>query len=203
VLFRSGRFEELEAEVKGFVLKYPSIAGWRASLACIYAEMGRRAEAREEFERLAQSDFADFPRDGAWVVGIALLAQVCAFLQDARRAAPLYELLLPFAGHNIIIGAAAVFYGPVSRHLGLLATTMSRWDEAARHFDNALVMNAKLRAKPFEAYSQHEYAAMLLVRRQPGDWERAINFLDQALATASELGMKKLAQDAKALRKGM
>jgi len=198
-----GRFEELETEVKGFVLKYPSIAGWRASLACIYAGMGRRAEAREEFDRLAQDDFAGLPRDGAWVVGIALLAQVCAFLQDAQRASTLYGLLLPFAGHNVIIGAAAVFYGPVSRHLGLLAATMSRWEEAAGHFEEALATSARLGARPFTALSQHEYAAMLLARCQPEDREKAVNLLQQALATASELGMTKLVQDVEALRSGI
>jgi eukaryotic-like serine/threonine-protein kinase len=198
-----GRFEEVEAEVKNFVLRYPSIAGWRASLACIYSGMGRRSQAREEFERLAQNDFAGLPRDGAWVVGIALLAQVCAFLHDAQRAAPLYGLLLPFAGHNVIIGAAAVFYGPVSRHLGLLATTMSHWEEAAGHFEDALATSARLGARPFTAFSQHEYAAMLLARRQPEDREKAFSFLQQALATANELGMKGLAKDVEALRKGI
>jgi hypothetical protein len=108
-----------------------------------------------------------------------------------------------FEGRNVIIGAAAVFYGPVWRHLGLLATSMARWEEAARHSEDALAMNAKLGARPFTAISQHEYAARLLVRRQPDDRERAINLLDQALATASELGMKKrVGKDVEALRVG-
>jgi hypothetical protein len=43
-----GGVEELEEEVRGFVLRYPSIAGWRASLACIYSEPGRAEKARAE-----------------------------------------------------------------------------------------------------------------------------------------------------------
>ena len=195
-----GRFDELEPAIRGFVEKYPSIMGWRASLACIYSEMGRAEEAQKVLEELSSKNFKAFSRDGAWVVSMAVLAQVCASLRDERRAAKLYELLLPFAGRTITVGSAAVFYGPVSRHLGLLAATLSRWEEAARHFEESLEMNEKMGARPFAAFSQHEYAGMLLARGQSSDRERAISLLNQALATARELGMQKLVKDVETLR---
>jgi len=195
-----GRFDELEPAIRGFVEKYPSIMGWRASLACIYSEMGRAEEAQKVLEELSSKNFKAFSRDGAWVVSMAVLAQVCASLRDERRAAKLYELLLPFAGRTITVGSAAVFYGPVSRHLGLLAATLSRWEEAARHFEESLEMNEKMGARPFAAFSQHEYAGMLLARGKPSDRERVISLLNQALATARELGMQKLVKDVETLR---
>jgi predicted ATPase len=194
-----GRFEELEHSVKSFVERYPSIFGWRASLACIYSEMDRVEEARQELERLASRNFTDLPRDGAWLVSVALLAQVCFCLHDRPRAARLYELLLPFAGHNIAIGSAAVFYGPVSRHLGLLAATLDRTEEAASHFEDALKLNAVMGARPFAAFSQHEYGALLLARGRLGERERGIKLLNEALATARELGMAKLIRDTERL----
>jgi tetratricopeptide (TPR) repeat protein len=187
-----GRPEELVEKIKGFVQKYPSITGWRATLAVIYCEMGRREEAQSEFEHLASQGFAELPRDGAWVAALAGLSQVCAFLGDSRRAAALYELLLPFAGRNIVVGSAATFFGTISRQLGFLAATMSRWDEAAKHFEDALEMNAKMGARPFEVYSQHAYGDMLLARNDPGDRKRAYVLFEQAFVTARKLGMKKV-----------
>jgi tetratricopeptide (TPR) repeat protein len=194
-----GRFEELTPKVKSFVESYPSIAGWRATLAQIYTELDQRDNARAEFETLAVRDFADLPRDGAWVVSTCLLAQVCAYLKDSCRAAALYEILLPFAGRNIVIGSAAAFYGPVSRHLGLLATTMLRWDEASGHFEGSLASCQRMGARPFEAYTQHEYGAMLLARGREEDRARAKQMFNRARATARELGMAKLIADIQSL----
>jgi tetratricopeptide (TPR) repeat protein len=195
-----GRSDEVEPSVKGFVEKYPLITAWRATLAKIYYDMDRRSEVLTEFERLATSNFTDLPRDGAYVTALALLAQSCAFIGDCRRAVTLYDLLRPFGGHNIAIGSAAVFYGPVSRFLGLLAGTMSMWSEAVGHFEDALKMSARMGGRPFEAYTQVEYANMLVGRGHPGDREKSLTLLDQAFSTASELGMKKLVEDTLTLR---
>jgi tetratricopeptide (TPR) repeat protein len=192
-----GRLQELEAAVKGFVEQYPAVSAWRRGLASLYSELGREVEARSEFERLATNDFADLPQDSSWLVSVHLLSEVCAFLGDSRRAATLYELLLPYAGHNAVVGQAAVCIGSVSRNLGLLAATMARWEEAAQHFEDALKMNAKMGARPLIARTQYEYATMLLARDQPGDRERALELLNKALDTAQELGMKGLEEKIK------
>lgn len=197
-----GQFGTLVHSVKSFVENYPSIVGWRATLAQIYTELNEREKARAEFEMLSVNNFADLPRDGAWVVSICLLAQVCAYLSDTRRAAMLYEILLPFAGRNIVIGSAAAFYGPVSRHLGLLAATMSLWDESADYFEGCLASCRKMGARPFEAYTQYEYGAMLLARGRGEDRGRAKQMLDRARTTARELGMAKIITDAEVLMPG-
>jgi DNA-binding NarL/FixJ family response regulator len=59
----------------------------------------------------------------------------------------------------------------------MLASTMECWEEAERHFQDALAMNAR----------------MLQARDQGGDREKAVSLLDEALATARELGMHALA----------
>lgn len=194
-----GRAEELEAGVKQFVEKYRSIPTWRASLANIYREMGRPVEAREQFESLASSNFADLPRDGAWVVGLALLSNVCSFLQDRDRALTLYELMQPFASRNIVVGSSAAYHGPVSLYLGMLAATMCRWQEAAEYFEDSLKVTANIGAKPFEAYTQYEYGAMLLAKGTPGGQRRALELVVQALEIANELGMVKLVEAAQVL----
>jgi tetratricopeptide (TPR) repeat protein len=122
----------------------------------------------------------------------SLLADVCSFLKDQRRAAILYQQLLPFAGRNIVLGYAIVSTGSVSRSLGVLAAVMSRWREAERHFESALEMNERMGARPWLAWTQHDYGRMLHERGRRGDVERAAHLLDQALRTAQELEMTAL-----------
>jgi class 3 adenylate cyclase len=128
-----------------------------------------------------------------------LLSQACAFLGDANRAPRLYQLLLPYAALNVAGGASAC-YGSASRYLGLLAATMERWEEAERHFEDALEMNARMGARPYVARTQYDYAQMLLRRGGPGDREKALGLVTQALATAQALGMKPLVEKALALK---
>ncbi len=195
-----GRAEELVPGVKTFIERYPMIPGHRAVLCHVYARTGKREETRAEFEPLAANDFAALPRDGSWILSVTGLAWVCRFLGDVARAEMLYRMLLPYAGRNVIIGSSGVACGSICRSLGLLAATMSRWDDAARHFESAIAMNSRMNARPFLAEAQHEYAVMLLSRGAAGDREKAAGLLGQALATARELGMQKLAGDAAALR---
>src|SRR5262249_50420910 len=143
-----GRLQELETAVQDFVAQSPSMPAWRSALASLYCDLGREVEARHEFERLAANDFADLPRDNSWLIGITLLGEVCAFLSDRSRAATLYNLLVPYAGHNAVSGGdAVVCTGPVSRILGLLTGTLERWDEAAQHFEAALTMARRIGAR--------------------------------------------------------
>jgi class 3 adenylate cyclase len=195
-----GRLQEIEPAVKGFIQQYPLVPAWRTGLAYIYSELGREAEARAEFEIMAADDFAALPYDANWPVGAALLAQVCAFLGDVQRAALLYERILPHAARWINVGAATATNGCFSHYLGRLATTMARWDEAERHYQYALESNARGGGRPWVAWTQYEYADMLLRREGSGDREKAMTLLTQALDTAQGLGMKALMERALALK---
>jgi hypothetical protein len=151
------------------------------------------AEARAEFERLAGDDFCRLQRDYTWLPATSLLAEVCHFLKDPIRAGVLYRHMLPYAERNTVMGYGIVCSGSAARGLGLLAATMGEWQEAERHFECALQANCRMRARPWVAWSQHDYARMLCERGQPGDGERAAGLLEQALRTARELGMSALA----------
>jgi hypothetical protein len=107
-----------------------------------------------EFEHLAADNFTTIPQDALWVACMVYLAEVCAFLGDARRAAALYQCLTPYEGYNIVVGPTAVSYGAAARYLGMLAATMSHWEDAQRHFEDALAMNARMGARPWLAHTQ-------------------------------------------------
>jgi AAA ATPase domain len=194
-----GRIGEVEQLVRRFADAAPGIVGWRAALARIYCDLGREAEARRELERLDQQGFARLPRYNGWLNMMAMLAEVCAHLGDAHRAATLYELLLAFERRNVVT-AQCVFDGPVSRYLGIMATTSGNWEAAARHFELARVASARQRARPFLALLAIDEARMLAARDAPGDPARALDLLTEAREIAGELGMEKIVERAEQAR---
>jgi tetratricopeptide (TPR) repeat protein len=167
-------------------------------LALLYVESGREADARGALEGMGD-DAINEARE--WTFGRLefVLALVCAALGDSARSAMLYDILLPSAGLH---AASASMYslGSVSRFLGLLATTLGRLEDAERHFIEALAMNERIGARPYVAHTQHEHAAMLLARGHPEDRDRALDLVNRALATAQELGMRRLEEQALALK---
>jgi DNA-binding CsgD family transcriptional regulator len=170
----------------------------RCGLIWLWCLLGRE-EARQEFERLAGDRFAAIRNDSLGLPALVLLALTCAALADARRAAILYDLLLPHAALNISQSGQVVCYGSAARYLGLLAGTLGRWDVAEAHFEAALTMNRELGARPWVALTSHDYAAMLLRRGVGHDRRRARALLDEALALYDELGMHPWAAKAREL----
>jgi tetratricopeptide (TPR) repeat protein len=80
--------------------------------------------------------------------------------------------------------------GSMSRYLGLLAVQLGRVDEAVGHFEQALEMNERMGARPWLAYTQHDYARVLLARDGPGDPERAEDLLAACRETFRALAMR-------------
>jgi DNA-binding SARP family transcriptional activator/tetratricopeptide (TPR) repeat protein len=194
-----GRLDEVVQTVAQFAAQEPKLAAWRCALASTHAQLGRIAHARHELEAVAGPDFSDIPRDGFWLSNLTMLSEVVVALGDAHRARLLYELLIPHAD-RCVVTLALLCQGSLSRSLGLLATTMSRFEDAARHFEQAIAKNAVIRAPIWIAHSQHDYARMLLLRNHLGDRERARKLLAAALTTADQLGLKALADRARPLQ---
>jgi tetratricopeptide (TPR) repeat protein len=157
--------------------------------AMLHLELGRVAEAREQFEQIAEAGFEALPRDANWMIAVTLAAEICAALGDAPRAEELYALLFPYANRNVIVGRAATCNGSASRLLGLLAATMGERETAEGHFIEALAMHERMGSRPWIVRTQVAYAEMLLRRRRRGDRARARELLTSAGATAGELGM--------------
>jgi tetratricopeptide (TPR) repeat protein len=194
-----GRLGELLGTLEGLTNRSAELPAWRCLLAWVYAELDRRPDAQRELEAVAGDDLSTVPRDWAWLSTMAILSEVVAFLHDSPRAKRLHELLLPYADRFLVVDGPFCL-GSASRPLGLLATTVRRFDAAARHFEDALEMNRKIRSPLWIAHTQHDYAQTLLRRDHPGDRETALTLLDRALATADKLGLTALADRAQRLK---
>jgi ATP/maltotriose-dependent transcriptional regulator MalT len=193
-----GRLGELEDVIAGLADRLPAMPLLRCLLALIHAETNKEPKARMILERSAARGFRDFPQDLLWLASMAALSEVCATLQDATTAAALYRLLLPYGERNILQGTPACS-GSAHRYLGLLASTMRRWEDAERHFAAAVRAHASWGAAPFLARGQYEHAWMLVARDHPDDRERARELLESARQEAERLGMSQLANQVQAL----
>ena len=191
------RLDELLPGAEAFAAQYPEVPAWRCGLAHVYSELGRRDEAARELATLGAGGFGTLTRDAFWLVGISMLSEVAAFVGDPVPAQVLYDLLAPYAGHCVVITTACL--GSAARPLGLLATTLRHFAAAEEHFEAALLANGGIRSPLWVGHTRRDYAWMLLHRNGSGDRERARALLDQALATASELGLPAVARKAEPL----
>jgi tetratricopeptide (TPR) repeat protein len=192
-----GRIAELEPVIIAAVEREPRAPMWRIALAMLYCELGRTERARPELERINLADVRMEPN--FWLVTIALLAEAVAAVGDVGRAGVLYEILQPYSTLCVASADAVVFLGAAGRYLGLLAATMGRWDDAIRHFEEALAINEALKAPPLVARTKYNYASMLLARNGAGDRARSRALADGVVETARRLGMPLLLEQALAL----
>lgn len=185
-----GNLGDVESVQRSLADRYDALPGFVSALALIYREMERPDDAREVFERLAVDDFASLPRDPSYVLAIACLAEVCAYLRDEARADILYRLLEPFAERNVVLGytTPVTFHGSVRYFLGMLDRTLHRYDAAVSHLEGALLMNTKA-GPPIAAKTQYQLARVLMMRDAPGDAEAARAHLTAASDAAVRLGM--------------
>jgi DNA-binding SARP family transcriptional activator len=192
------RVEEMRDAVLAFSEEFADIPAWRAGVALLQAELGELDEARIHLDRLAASGFADVPFDFVWPGTMAMLAQTCALVGDAERAGVLHAQLLSYAGHNLLT-ADRTSWGPGERYLGLLAATEGRTDEAQTRFEAAAAASRAMGARPWEAHALLDHARLLVAHGGAGAAERAAALAKGALAIGEELGMARLARDARQL----
>ena len=200
IRWQQGRLGELAPVLRQFLDSRSAAAPWRPGLAILHCELGSREDARSVFEKLATDGFIGIANDAIRIASIAYLAEVCVWLDDTERAAQLFDLLLPYAERNIVFGAHTASFGAAARLLGMLATTLQRWDEAEHHFEAALAFDARTGGRPWLARSRFEFAAMLMRSGRSGDPDRAPPLLAAALDDARELGMRGLEERSLALQ---
>ncbi|MBA3268205.1 MAG: hypothetical protein H0T70_08100 [Acidimicrobiia bacterium] len=167
------------------------------ALACLRGLLGRDGEARAELRRLAADGFAAVGDGAPWLATVVVLAELAATLDQAPESDALYGMLLPHSRRFAVEAGAAVCHGSVSRHLGLLAHTLGRWDDADAHFRQALADNAAAGAPLLVAHTSRQWSALLRARDAGDGWERGLQLLVRAEAIYRRLGVDRLADEAR------
>jgi tetratricopeptide (TPR) repeat protein len=185
-----GRLADMQPVIQRSVEEYPTRPLFRCLLAILFCELGQWEKTRRIFEELASNRFADLPLNNDWIHSVCLLSEVAAALADPARAAVLYDLLRPY--HWAAVDSLEASPGAVVRFLGVLSTTMSRWDQATAHFERGLEKNRKMGARPWTAHTEYDFARMLAHRDAPGDRQTAVPLLRSAFEASRDLGIRAL-----------
>jgi len=176
---------------------------WAAIARCMWMAALHRLGDHDAAQRLLEElvpDAVEVPPEQAYVACLGMLSHVAANLRDRGRCERLLAELEPEAGLQMLLGSHMIL-GCASRPLGMLARALGRFDEAERHFGVSLAADTRMGARPWVAETELEYAALLLERGGHGDRRRAEALLDQACATADELGMAAVTRRAEVLRR--
>jgi tetratricopeptide (TPR) repeat protein len=177
----------------------PAGPAYRAYLALCLAELGDEQAARALLDNAAAAGFDRMPRDANLLIGLAQLAEVCATLCDADRAAAVVPLLEPFADRMLSPIRATCLAGSAARPLGRALAAAGRTREAIAALEAAIAADRSRGGIPFAARAQRDLAEILLARGAPGDVARAAVLLEEAAATADRLGLSEPARRARAL----
>ncbi|MGH9022251.1 MAG: hypothetical protein ACRDV9_03995, partial [Acidimicrobiia bacterium] len=156
-----GRVAEAEAEIRQVAERRPSVPLWRAALALCCAEGSRAGGARAELERFVTADVVLLDDDPDATAAAYLLALVAARIADPLRSASLYRALAPWDGRVVVTGTGPACLGVVADALARLAVVQGRMDLAARHFEAALALQARLGAPALSAATALGYADTL------------------------------------------
>ncbi|MBI1818024.1 MAG: AAA family ATPase [Deltaproteobacteria bacterium] len=186
-----GRLAELVDILRGNSDAQPHMPAWRAVLARAYCETDQMEEARAQVDALRAGGF-DYPPDQQWSAIAVALSQVVSDLQDSSAAAVVYERMRPIAKQAEAFAVNLNSQGSYGQFCGMLAACLGRWDDAERHFTDALEMNERFGARPYVVRTRRAWAAMLLDRNdpsRPGDAARARELIAAGRAEAEQLGM--------------
>ncbi|MEX2208900.1 MAG: AAA family ATPase [Myxococcota bacterium] len=193
-----GRVGEALSDIRIGADLNPEIALFQAGVIWVLCESGERDEARRRLQVLVDDNFASLPRDVTYPMALANLALSSGRLGSSAGAERLLELLRPYAGRTLTL----LYYfsaGCASRELGVLAGLLERWDEAALHFETALVVDRRMGERTFEAHALVDYARMLRTRGDASSRAHAERLLAEAGEIARALGIPAIEQEIAAL----
>lgn len=162
---------------------------FQCGLAMLLTLAGRLDDAREALAELGPEGFGAVVKDMNFYAGAGEFTIAVGILGDRKWAAEAYETLRPYAGRMFTIARAAVCWGPGDSFLGRLAATAGMWDQAERHFEDALAACERVGAAAMATRTRAWHAEMLRARARPGDDERAADLEQQAGAEAERMGL--------------
>jgi hypothetical protein len=186
-----GRLAEVAPFLKRFLDEHPEDKLWRPGLMLIASDLGFEAQARKTLVEMTSPEIT-LPMSGERAITLCYLAEVCVRLGDTQRAEQIYDLLLPYRDIAVTVPVVTLCCGSAARYLGMLAGVLERWEMAEEHFEIALAMDERIKALPWLAHTQHQYARALIARARGADFARARELRAASTATAERLGMAAL-----------
>ncbi|MFB9903925.1 ATP-binding protein [Allokutzneria oryzae] len=190
-----GDREEAEARLLAYGRRMSARPEFAAFGHCVTAlvqtRMGRTVEPKAFLDMALARGPLPVAGQPLGVCLLVMLAEIAHRTGSAEHAEPLSAALLPYAG-CVALGAGTV-HGLVSHALGLLATTLSRWDDAERFLTAAADQARSMRARPMLARIRLDHAKLLAGTPRGSAMARAVR------EECAEMGMVLLCQEAESL----
>lgn len=194
-----GRHREAAAYFEPMGREHPPTLAKLVNLA-FFDSAENRTDIKEAFPGIWQARDQIPPSFWLTLAGGALTL-LAAHAEASHEGAVIYDLVRPYEQRWIWAGRDAIApLGPIAYYLGMLATSLSRFDAAASHFTVAIQTAKRIGARPYLALAQGAYGAMLAHHGATLDHQRARQLLTDAGKTAEELGMNQLYDEVTACR---
>jgi DNA-binding CsgD family transcriptional regulator len=184
LLYLGTNLEALEREHRELLAGVPSAVN--PKLCLVLAHTGQYEEASKILDKnVVKRPGISTPKDEtpAWIDTFYLEAAV---LMGHRQAATL--LMNRFNGTNLYTNG---YNNPtcIIRHLGGASTLLQRYDEARKHYQDAIKVCTEMRFRPELALSRLQLAELLL-EQYPDEKKEALEHLDFAVREFREMKMR-------------
>jgi transcriptional regulator with XRE-family HTH domain len=183
-----GRSSEHIPILEGLSAYEPANIAPPAIMAWCLAETGALDRAADLLRRTGPAAVAGADKNYLWWAVIVGFSGAVDLVRDRQWAEVLYDLAIPYAGHNCTLGVAT-FLGAADHWLGVLAGAAGRFTEATQHLEAALRRHHDMGSRPMTALTQEAYGHVLTMRGEAADIERARGLTASAMRTAGELGL--------------
>lgn len=191
-LWELDRQEEAISVVADFVRRFPHVPCWRGFLMHLFVEAGRLDEAKRELLVLTARGLGSIVEDENWRIATIFVGEAAIALGVTDLAEEVYRSLLPFQGTLVVVAHTVLVAGAQDQRLGMLAAALGRWDQATRHFNDAISLTRRSGLIPWLAHTQFAYAETLLQRGRREDDTSAAVALGNAREIARVFGMVRL-----------
>lgn len=177
--------DQLEIPPLSWVSTHPVMVSWRAYLT---AATGQHDLAQVACEELVQRLQAGAVPEGDLIPVALATAMAAVDIGHAVAIDVCRHALAEYSGQHGIFYVTA-YWGSADHQLGRLATAAGDLDGAVSHFESAVLDYRRAGARPYEAQSLHQLAAVLWHRDRGSDRVQAETNFSSARALASSLGM--------------
>ena len=174
--------------------------GGRFMVMGALAEAGHLARVARQFEQVAEAVPRQLHDDLFAGLAIRYAAEACRHLHDVDHAAEWLPLMAPWSGQLLVVALAVTIEGAADRSLGHLHSTLGDLDKANAAYTAAAQLEASARFPPLVARTRYWHAKALVDHGGPRQREDAVALLDDVQQATTVFGMRRLAEQASALR---
>lgn len=160
-----------------------------AGHALLAATLGDHDAADEALARLPADRMAMLEVSSSWLTMQFLVVETAFVLGNAEVALEAAVRMEPFAHLPVMPSLAVVCFGSVERSLGLARAVSGDLGAAVEHLEAAIEADRRLGNRPMRALTEHALAAVLRVRRAPGDPSRTAEVAARAADRAARCGV--------------